>query len=213
MAHKKLMYTNPEADLRNKWAKWRELGLIIALVLITVLFYAFKDFQPAHSLDKKIDIKIDVQDIQQTQQFEKPPAPSKPAIPIESEDEDIPDDLTIEETEIDFSESIEDLGPPPMEEEPIVPFFALSDKPTVIKQSRPDYPELARKAGIEGRVTVKVLINTKGDVEKVELVKGHPMLNDAAMEAAKKWKFTPGKQRDRFVKVWMNIPIDFKLKR
>jgi len=39
------------------------------------------------------------------------------------------------------------------------------------------------------------------------------MLNDAAVDAAKEWKFKPGKQRDRFVKVWMNIPIDFKLKK
>jgi protein TonB len=212
MAHRKLLYKNPKADLKSKYPKWREIGIMSALAIITILFYAFKDFKPAYSLEKKLDIPIENVDIPPTEQLKRPPPPARPAIPIESEDEDIPEDLTIEETEVDFSETVEEL-PPPEEEEPIVPFFALSEKPEVIKQARPEYPELARKAGIEGRVTVKVLINTQGDVEKVEVVKGHPMLDDAAVESAKKWKFKPGKQRDRTVKVWMNIPIDFKLKK
>ena len=120
----------------------------------------------------------------------------------------ISDDLTIEEDEVDFSKSVDEL---PQEEKPIVPFFALSEKPEVIKQGKPEYPELARKAGIEGRVTVEVVIGITGDVEHVKVVKGHPILNDAAIEAANKWKFKPGKQKDKLVKVRMTIPIDFKL--
>lgn len=212
MAHKKLLYKNPKADLRNKYPRWREIGIVVALGLLTLLFYAFKDFEAPYTLEQDLDIFIENIEIPQTEQLQKPPPPARPAIPIESEDEDIPEDLTIEETEVDFTETIEEL-PPPEEEEPIVPFFALSEKPEPVKRIPPVYPELARKAGIEGRVTVKVLIGTKGDVERVEIVKGHPMLNDAAIEAAKQWKFKPGKQRDRLVKVWMNIPIDFKLKR
>lgn len=211
MAHKKLLYKNPEVDLRNKYPKWMEIGVVVALAIITILFYSFKDFKSSYKLEK-LDISIENVEIPQTEQFQRPPPPARPSIPIESEDEDIPDDLTIEETEVDFSETLENL-PPPEEDEPIVPFFALSEKPEVVRQSKPEYPELARKAGIEGRVTVKVLINTKGDVEKVEVVKGHPMLDDAAVESARQWKFKPGKQRDRTVKVWMNIPIDFKLKK
>ena len=96
---------------------------------------------------------------------------------------------------------------------PEKPYYALTKKPEVIKQSRPEYPISARKAGVEGRVTVRVLINTDGKVEKVEVIKGHPMLNEAAMDAASKWEFTPGEQDGKPVKVWMNIPIDYKLKR
>ena len=212
MAHKKLLYKNPEIDLRNKYPKWMEIGIIIALGIITILFYAFKDFKPSSTLEKKLDITIENIDIPKTEQIQRPPPPARPSIPIESEDEDLPDNLTIEETEVNFNESVDEL-PPPKEEEPIVPFFALSEKPEVIKQGKPEYPELARKAGIEGRVTVEVVIGTTGDVEQVKIVKGHPMLDDAALAAAKKWKFKPGKQRDRFVKVRMTIPIDFKLKR
>ncbi len=145
--------------------------------------------------------------------MEKPPPPSRPQIPIESEDEDLPEDLTIEETEVDFSQQTQDTPPPPEEEEePIVPFFALSEKPKEIKRVNPEYPELAKKAGVEGTVVVKVLVNTKGDVEKVEVLKSHPLLDDSAVEAARQFKFKPGKQRDKYVKVWVSIPFNFTLK-
>lgn len=213
MAHKKLIYKDPQADLKREYPRWLELSLVVALFLLIVLFYAFKDFQSGYKLEKSVDVKIETIDIPKTEQFQKPPPPARPAIPIESEDEDIPEDLTIEETNIDFSQTISELPPPPPEEEPIVPFAALSEKPEVITRVEPVYPELAKKAGIEGRVVVKVLINTKGDVEKVEVLKSHPMLDDAAIAAAKKFKFKPGKQRDRYVKVWMTIPFTFKLKK
>ncbi|NOX37685.1 MAG: energy transducer TonB [Calditrichaeota bacterium] len=213
MAHRKFMYKDPEVDLKLKYQKWFELSLVIALGLIIIIFYAFKDFSAGYELEKKVDVKIETIDIPKTEQFQKPPPPKRPAIPIESEDEDIPEDLTIEETEIEFADIIDELPPPPEEEEPIVPFHALSEKPVVIKRVEPVYPELARKAGIEGRVIVKVLINTKGDVEKVEVIKSHPLLDQAAIEAAKQFKFKPGKQRDRYVKVWMTIPFNFRLKK
>ncbi len=213
MAHKQFLYKNPEVDLKRKAPKWFELSLVITLAFVIVVFYAFKEFTPKYKLQKKVDVKIQVEEIPQTEQLQKPPPPKRPAIPIESEDEDIPEDLTIEEQNIDFTQPVEELPPPPEEDEPIVPFHALSEKPVVIKRVEPVYPELARKAGIEGRVIVKVLINTKGDVEKVEVIKSHPLLDQAAIEAAKQFKFKPGKQRDRYVKVWMTIPFNFRLKK
>lgn len=212
MAHKALIYKNPEADLRLKYTKWLEWSVIGTLVFLVALFFAFKKFESSQGLAKTEDIIIQIEQIPPTTQVKKPPPPARPKIPIESDDEDIPEDLTIEETEVDFSEEIEDLPPPPEEEEPIVPFYALSDKPVVIKRVAADYPELAKKAGIEGTVVLKVLVNTKGDVEDVEVLKSHPLLDESAIVAARQFKFKPGKQRDRFVKVWMSIPFTFKLK-
>lgn len=96
---------------------------------------------------------------------------------------------------------------------PEKPFGALTKKPTVISQAAPEYPVEAIKAGVQARVTVRVLINPNGEVERVEVVKGHPMLNEAAMEAASKWEFTRGEYKGIPVKVWINIPIDFRLRR
>lgn len=212
MSHKKLIYKNPEVDLRNKYPKWFEWSLIIALCLTVALFYSFKRFESSVKLEKKIDEEFKAEIIPPTQQIQKPPPPARPKIPVESEDEDIPEDLTIDEEQFDFQQEVEELPPPPEEEEPIVPFYALSEKPEEIKRVNPTYPELAKKAGIEGTVVVKVLVNTKGDIEKVEVLKSHPLLDEAAIEAAKQFKFKPGKQRDRLVKVWVSIPFNFRLK-
>jgi protein TonB len=214
MPKRQFIYKDPEVDLKLKFQKVFEASLVITLLLVILFLYAFKKFEAEYQLEKTVDVKIETIDIPQTEQFNRPPPPARPSIPIASEDEDIPDELTIDETEIDFTQPIEEAPPPPPdEEEPIVEFYALSEKPEVLNREEPRYPELARKAGIEGMVVVKVLIGTKGDVEKVEVVKSHPMLDESAMEAAKKFKFKPGKQRDRVVKVWMTIPFTFKLKK
>ncbi len=215
MAHKQFIYKNPDVDLKIRYRKYLEAGLVVSMMIVIVAFYSFKKFENSQTIEKKADVKIETIEIPPTEQIHRPPPPAKPAIPVASEDEDIPDELTIESTEIDFSKPIEEAPPPPPaeEEEPVVPFAALSDKPEVIRKVDPVYPELARKAGIEGMVVVKVLISTKGDVEKVEVIKSHPMLDEAAIAAAKQFKFKPGKQRDRFVKVWMTIPFTFRLKK
>lgn len=74
------------------------------------------------------------------------------------------------------------------------------------------YPEIAKRAGIEGRVFVKAYIDTNGNVAKTEIIKGIGAgCDEAAMEAVKKSKFTPGKQRGEKVNVQVSIPILFKL--
>ncbi|MCK6620732.1 MAG: energy transducer TonB [Calditrichaceae bacterium] len=214
MAHRQLMYKEPEADLRKRYPKWFELALIIALIFTIGIFYAFKKFESSVKLEKVIDQNIETIEIPPTQQIQKPPPPARPKIPLQSEDEELPEDLTIDEQMFEFDKPAEELPPPPPEEEeePIVPFYALSEKPVEVKRVEPVYPELARKAQIEGTVVVKVLVTTQGDVEKVEILKSHPLLDDAAIAAAKQFKFKPGKQRDKFVKVWVSIPFNFKLK-
>ncbi len=212
MAHNKLLYKNPEVDLRLKYQKWLELSTIVSLILLIGMFYFFQKCESTVKLSKTVDTEFQAEIIPPTQQIKKPPPPARPKIPVESDDEEIPEDLTIEEEQFDFEQEVEDLPPPPEEEEPIVPFYALSDKPVEIKRVNPKYPELAKKAGIEGTVVVKVLVTTKGDVEKVEVLKSHPLLDEAAIEAAQQFKFKPGKQRDKFVKVWVSIPFNFKLK-
>lgn len=63
-------------------------------------------------------------------------------------------------------------------------------------------------------MTVKAFINEHGDVEEVVIIKGLPKtgLDEAAIEAVKKTKWKPAKQRDRAVGVWYAFPIRFTLK-
>jgi len=203
---------DPKVDLRMKYRKVLEISLIVSLAVMIVTFYAFKKFDIAIELPESPDIKIEVMEIPPTQQIQRPPAPARPMIPIEAEDDDMLDDVTIEETDIVFDDYEDAPPPPPPEEEEVYEFFAVSEKPVIIKKEVPIYPDLARKAQIEGKVVITVTIDKKGNVERADVFKSIPMLDEAAIAAAMRCKFKPAKQRDKFVKVKMNIPFDFKLR-
>jgi protein TonB len=85
--------------------------------------------------------------------------------------------------------------------------------PTVVKAVKPIYPSLAMEAGIEGLVMVKVLVGKDGHVldvllsDKIQV----PMLNEAALAAARQWVFTPGIDNGRPVACWTAIPFRFRL--
>lgn len=74
------------------------------------------------------------------------------------------------------------------------------------------YPEIAKRAGIQGRVFVKAFIDSIGTVAKTEIIRGIGAgCDEVAEEAVKKVKFTPGKQRGKPVNVQITVPILFKL--
>jgi TonB family protein len=75
------------------------------------------------------------------------------------------------------------------------------------------YPEIAKRAGVEGRVYVKAYVDSTGTVVKTELLRGIGAgCDEMAMDAVKKVQFTPGKQRGKSVNTQVTIPILFKLK-
>ncbi|MCI0449982.1 MAG: TonB family protein [Chlorobi bacterium] len=74
------------------------------------------------------------------------------------------------------------------------------------------YPEIAREAGLEGRVTVKVLVGPDGNVIKVGSVSGPDVFHDEVRDKASDLQFTPGLQNGKPVKVWVTVPFNFKLK-
>ncbi len=209
------LFKNPAVDLHYKFRRIFEASLVITLILLILVFFSFKNFESKPTVDRTIEIPLETIDIPQTLQEKKTPPPSRPSIPVASEDDDFPEELTIAESEINFDEPLAQIIAPPQleEDEPPVPFHALSEKPVPIHTVNPEYPELAKKAGIAGLVVVKVLIGTDGNVEDVEVVKSHPMLDAEAIKAARQFKFKPGKQRDRAVRVWMSIPFTFRFKK
>ncbi len=74
------------------------------------------------------------------------------------------------------------------------------------------YPEIARQANIEGRVTVKVLVGTDGSVMKVGSVSGPDVFYDEVRDKAMNLQFTPGLQNGKPVKVWVTVPFNFRLR-
>jgi len=79
-------------------------------------------------------------------------------------------------------------------------------------QSAVVYPEIAKRAGVEGTVYVEAYVDESGVVTRTSIVKGIGAGCDEAGEAAvMKTRFKPGKQRGKAVKVKMSIPIRFRL--
>jgi protein TonB len=215
-----MRFKKPIADLRATYKRVLEISIIISL---SILIFAFKFFP--HLQDKGLALEgpqelFTVEDIQQTKQENRPPPPPKPPIPIEAPSDDVLEDIEIEDTEIDFEAEIEAPPPPPkeeIEEEPTY-FVAVEEMPGPIGgiksiQEKIVYPEIAKRAGVEGKVYVLAFVNEQGEVTKAQIIKGIGAgCDEAALNAVLKTRFTPGKQRGKPVKVQVSIPIIFKLK-
>lgn len=216
-----LNFKKPEADLRAKYRRVFEIAMILSLVLMIVAFKFFPDMEKsATDLEGPQEI-FTVEDIQQTKQENKPPPPPKPPIPIEAPSDDVLEDIEIASTEIDLEAEVE-APPPPKEEKKVIEeeptyFVAVEEMPEPIGgiagiQSKIVYPEIAKRAGVEGRVYVLAFVDENGNVTKVNTIKGIGAgCDEAAMSAVQKTKFKPGKQRGKSVKVQVSIPVIFKL--
>jgi TonB family protein len=81
----------------------------------------------------------------------------------------------------------------------------------VVNRVQPDYPTHARQLKIEGLVELQVLIAEGGTVEKVDIVSGNPILTRPAVDAIRRWKFTPFTEDGKAVKAAAPISVAFKL--
>lgn len=76
----------------------------------------------------------------------------------------------------------------------------------------PRYPEMARRARIQGTVIVRAVIGADGIVRDVEVIKGLPMgLTDAAVDAVRRWRFAPARLNGRPVDVYFDLSVTFGL--
>lgn len=86
--------------------------------------------------------------------------------------------------------------------------------PSYSYNPKPRYPRQARNAGQEGTVILRVEVLFSGRVARIEIDKstGYNILDTAAVEAVKRWRFTPAKRGSRSVTSWVLIPIEFNLR-
>ncbi|MBU1095383.1 MAG: energy transducer TonB [Ignavibacteriae bacterium HGW-Ignavibacteriae-2] len=212
---------NPKVDLKRKYKRVFETSLIVSLVVLIAAFKFFPKFEDENlKLDGPQEL-IQVTDVEATKQEAAPPPPPKPPIPIEAPSDDVLEDIEISETELDI-DAVVDAPPPPQAKEEVeevepVFFVAVEEMPDPIGgiegiQKKIVYPEIAKRAGVQGRVFVKAFVDENGNVNKVELIKGIGAgCDEAAMAAVQQTKFKPGKQRGKPVKVQVTVPVLFKL--
>lgn len=78
---------------------------------------------------------------------------------------------------------------------------------------QPHYPDSARREGKEGRVLLRVLVDAEGRTKAIEVntSSGSDMLDRAATEAIKKWRFVPARAGTKPIETWVKVPIEFQL--
>jgi len=91
-------------------------------------------------------------------------------------------------------------------------FTAVEKYPEMVVSAKPEYPEIAKRAGITGKVYIKVLVDKEGRPKKAVVVKSDSELfNQAAIDAAMKSAFTPALQNNHPIAVWIVLPYRFTL--
>ena len=204
-----MQFINP---LKTRYPIVIRITALMGILLITLNFLLYPRFVNTVDFEDVEQVIIENIDIPQTQQIDNTPPPARPSIPVPSDDEDIADDLTLDELDFDDFSNLD--APPPPPSGPKVVFIPYDDPPVAMTPIRPQYPEIAQEAGIEGVVVVQAFIDEKGRVKETLILKGVPNtgLDEAAMQAIRNTRFRPAKQRERAVGVWISIPVNFRLK-
>jgi TonB family protein len=81
----------------------------------------------------------------------------------------------------------------------------------LIRRVEPVYPELAKRARVQGRVVLVVTVDEEGNVANITVSDGHPLLNDAAVAAVKQWRYSPTLLNGEPVSVIATVTIVFNL--
>lgn len=82
---------------------------------------------------------------------------------------------------------------------------------SIITQTRPAYPPLARQARIQGTVVLHAIVDKDGQVAKLEVISGHPLLVQSAMEAVRQWRYKPTQLNGEPVEVDTTIQVTFTM--
>lgn len=212
----------PEANINHGYFVRIQIGLVLSMLLFILIFKVNVSFEK--SMDFEITERqiIEIEEIIQTEIVEAPPPPPRPPSPIS-----VPDDIIMDDNLIDFDAFLDfDVAlagtpappPPPAEEEDFNEVFVIVEQmPELIGgiaelHRQIVYPEIARRAGIQGRVVVQFIIDEQGYVRDPFVVRSAGGgLDEAALDAVQRIRFTPGMQRGRPVRVQYTLPVQFRL--
>jgi TonB family protein len=109
-------------------------------------------------------------------------------------------------------EALEKPAPPPDEsEKPVVKIGGRVVPAKIVSQQAPIYPENARRARVEGAVTLNAVVSTQGILQEIRIVSGHPLLVEAALDCVRKWRYRPGTLNEQAIEMPITIRVVFKL--
>lgn len=202
----------------KNYIKKLEIGMIGSLIAVTAVFLIWKRVEVSASLQNSTIESITVEDIPKTEQSQRAPAPSRPTVPIPSEDESLPEYETIDFTDLDLQADPPKPPPPPTDEDMETMFVAFDEPPMPVGgfnavKRNVRYPDVAQRAGLEGTVVLNLRILANGSIGEIRIIQSvMSAMDKAAEDAVRSVQWTPAKQRDEPVAVWYVVPIEFKLR-
>jgi protein TonB len=151
----------------------------------------------------------------------QPVAPPTVGVAVPVPDAEAPPEQTIASQEeiaastpgVETSDGDNIVVAPPTEDE--LPGFGeyvyVEELPEAVTKVNPNYPDIAREAGVDGVVLVQALVGKDGKVKDTRIVKSIPMLDNSAADAVRQWVFKPALSNNKPVAVWVAVPVRFSL--
>lgn len=220
---------SPKADLQNKRGLLLEIGLAVSLLLVIVAFA----YTPKEHRIEKVDLNygpVEEQITEITRQDQKPPEmPKKVEVKVISDLLSVVTNDTKITTDVDFADFDEDVDvvqTVEVEEEEIeedqpfitaetMPSFQGGDLNTFRKwvQENLKFPQIALENGISGRVTLQFVIERDGRLTNIKVLQSpdRSLSEEATRVLNKSPKWSPGKQRNKPVRVSYTLPVDFRV--
>ena len=217
----------PHADLRRTSFLRSQIAALLALALPLAAFTvdAVRPAPPSFGVESPVELIAIVPPPPTRHEAAKPPPPRPPVLT------EVPDETLLDDTEIEFLDEppatvpLAPIPPPdddvPEPDEPDV--FIIVEQPPVLLPNEAEgmralqqcirYPEMAKRAGIQGRVFVQFVVDETGRVTQPVVARGiGGGADEEALRCVREAAFTPGLQRGREVKVRFSLPITFRLK-
>ncbi len=209
-------------------ARFRSLFWSSMILATSVHFGAFVYWPELTAEDFSVEV-TELSTIELPPEIEIPEAPkaiARPATPVVASMQ-IDEEITIAPTTFE-SNPVEALPPPPQLEERVVaggeeqprftPFTVAPDilnREEIVSAMARLYPPVLRDAGIGGEVRVFFYIDERGQVRTTRLDRssGYAQLDEAALEVASLYRFSPALNRDTRVPVWVSFPVTFAVVR
>ena len=224
---------SPNADLKNRKLLFIEIGFVVSL-LIVLFAFEWTTKEKKESVMQAESTEIIEEEIIPITQDTPPPPPETPQMPVMSDLIEIVDDDIVVENDIinleddanlgveiiDYVEQVEDE----VVEEETIPFMFVEEKPKFNGGDANEfskwvgknlvYPEIAKENGVSGRVMLQFTINPDGSLSNIIVLRGvdESLDKEAVRVVSQSPKWTPGRQRDRAVKVSYTFPVIFQLR-
>jgi len=212
----------PEADLEKKKGLYLQIGLITSLAIVWIALEWRSYESNAFGLGDLMMEDIEEEIIPITEREIKPPPPPVEELIIVEDEEEIEEELEVEDMDVDEDTEIEIIEE--VEEIDEDQIFTIVEKMPRFGNGEADllnylaknikYPQMAKESGISGIVYVTFVVNKKGKVADVKILRG--IGGGCDREAVRVVKsmpdWSPGKQRGKSVSVQYNLPVRFVLR-